>query len=753
MKKQSDKEVKSIIKKYKKIYHFFFNYIIYIIVWVLSLIYLFIYQFNKDYSIKLNTPKKSNIIWLNLNKDWNQIVWNMLYYVDGISFSWIDLKLKAVRWYYFYTGSKIYLQDVVGQLNWYLLPYETSFDSNINLSKYESNKKYTLEEFDYYIKNIIASNFEKTSKKFPSIVFNNSINSLIDNSIKKTFFLDCLDGGTVIDSFCRNNIDKLINYGYQYNISSDIPWLMWVYDSSKKYWLENWICKLWLNYFYYNFDVNSSFSPLMKKCGGEYENIYNYLLTYKSVHDEISSWKFSKEVVSLKDINAFKLLSIIRQIYVNSLWTNKNFDLMNRYWDYLKTLLANPGLIDNYYLQLAFVFNNKYLKWILDWLDKNQSQQIQENRAKILAMIDELNKWNDYIWDWYKWLLASIDNDEIKSLINVSVNNISIIKEDINKSFSNYISQYSYFTPFDIKIDSTKNLVNMSWKIVLTNKVWRDSITKIINDLKVSFQYDWLVFRPISISIPSNKKVTDTINSFLSKSSKSAFDDVYQNLLNLVLLTDSSQKSICDDLWEFVSQARSIQINSCDKSSVSISKWIVNYKFTYDDAKLLSYEISDVNVKNSVDKDLQWKVIVYNMISKYIISIVQGIEVKDGSDISVIPLHIQWTIRDKFTSYLWAEWVDIKPWDKRYVVLFKLDQTQYQVDLFTWENYKINNLKILYYRPGSKQAELIPIANLSLNLIESQKLALNKFKDDTENYLKTLDPTWYAAYLKKANTK
>ncbi|MFZ5341971.1 MAG: hypothetical protein ACOZBL_05670 [Patescibacteria group bacterium] len=60
-------------------------------------------------------------------------------------------------------------------------------------------------------------------------------------------------------------------------------------------------------------------------------------------------------------------------------------------------MLSHDLAVSDYYYQLAFVFNNKYLKYILDSLSKNQSQQIQNTREQMVAMIDKLNRGDDYI--------------------------------------------------------------------------------------------------------------------------------------------------------------------------------------------------------------------------------------------------------------------------------------------------------------------------------------------------------------------
>lgn len=751
MTKVSPKETKQIISTYNKIYHFFFNYAVYIIIILISFAIIYFYKFDNNYSISI--PKwRSNVIWLIANKDWTQLIWNMSYYIENPFITWIDLDIKIIRWFYLYTWDVIYLKDVFWSYWWYVLPYETYFKTNISVPRYDPSNKYTIPQVDSYIQNFITPNYEFVRVKFPTIIQTNPLNQLIDNSIKKTFLLDCMDWGSLIDSFCEKNLNRLIKYWFQYNLSLDPQWLLSVYNSSKKYWMDAEICQLWLNYFYYNFDIKSTFEPLMKECKWNYEKTFSYLMEYKKIHDEIRTWRFSPDITVYSDLNQFKLVSMMRQIYINSLWNSVNFDLMSRYWEYLKSLLSHDLAVSDYYYQLAFVFNNKYLKYILDSLSKNQSQQIQNTREQMVAMIDKLNRGDDYIWDSFVWLLEKLNSQEYADFIKTNVQNIAIVKEDVNKAFSTYIAQYSFFTPFDVQVDSNKNIIKTVWKIVLNIQIWKEVVKSEINDFQITFKYD-SVFKPISIYVPWNQKFTDTINWLLSKNPDVVFDDIYQNLQNIWALKDSSSKDFCTEVSQLLSNKKDISIIWCNSTNVQIKNQSVVYSFNYDSSKLTSYDINNKDIKSKVDNDMKWKTITLEQLPKYISSIVLEIAIPDSNTQPAIPLAVQGTIKDKFSTYLWAQSIDMQLWDKKYVVSFNMKDVRYEVDLFTWENYKINNLKILYSKRSSTQYIIFPIKWLSVNLMESSKLILNKFRDDTVNYLKWLDSEGYEKYLKEVNAK
>ncbi|MFZ5341972.1 MAG: hypothetical protein ACOZBL_05675 [Patescibacteria group bacterium] len=56
-------------------------------------------------------------------------------------------------------------------------------------------------------------------------------------------------------------------------------------------------------------------------------------------------------------------------------------------------------------------------------------------------------------------MLEKLNSQEYADFIKTNVQNIAIVKEDVNKAFSTYIAQYSFFTPFDVQVDSNKNII------------------------------------------------------------------------------------------------------------------------------------------------------------------------------------------------------------------------------------------------------------------------------------------------------
>ncbi len=721
-----DNEVWNIIKFYRHISRFLFWSGIYIVLIVLSA--LFVFFIIGEIQINLGWDIISGIsLWQVKSKDLisaNKMEILNNYKKDGV-------KYEILWWYIFWGSGQTYSYNNLSSINKIVLPYRFYVDKE-TLSQYSSLKNTDMKFLlDFVLKNILLKN---PTDDDSVDVQDQWVKSLTNDDISKTFNLICLDS-FVVTPFCQLEIDNYLNNVSFYDLSKDMVWVRKIYNKLRSKWYKDAVCKSYQNYTNFALDFNDSFYSIFQDCGGEYLSNYQLSKDFNNINQNIISNSLDNKLYSTQSLNAYKLLSFQKLIYVNYEYgKNFNVDLIWVYLSFVSNLLSEQKIWDPYY-DIIYLYDNFYLSQVINVQKSNSNQKISDAIPKLTEKITSTNKWDGVFID--KWLEKLIKNKKLIELSNKSTS-ISVGPSQevfpINK-FQSLINSLDGYYATTIKMEDKDNTIYYAkWTLEKSFSTEWTNTKSIVIKIDLYYKYDWNSFHMQNVKVSDYPDLEKVINQRIKKKFDFDFSDILE-IVRIFPLEKNVSVSFCNRIQglDFVWGERP-EVRNCSESDLVLSREEITYTFHFNDEILdiNSIQISDLGVQQQVYNSLSWNTNIIKDTFLNILPTLLNFKAEQSADEEVNDIII---IKLKIRSYLWIELDDIaKKDDKNYHLKFSLNSYQMECDINKSENYRLYNLTIFGWQKSYN------LQKFSLNLLDSEKTKINKFR---------LDPIWYIKeYLK-----
>lgn len=574
-----------IIKNYLKIYNIFFKYIFFITTVIVSLIisYVLIKQNNRT----------------NDNPEFDQEILASKQYFENQQKQKVNkenLEIKIIWGKIIEENNKIESNNNLILIWWIVLPKLTFIDpfNTVKTIDYFSNKEYNILELESFIKKIVLN--EST------YLLENPKSNLaqIEDNIINTFSLDCINYNKIYTKVCNHYIKTYTENFFYYDISKDYIWFKNVIEKLSD---KEEICSNIKKYILYSKDTTIS-QNIFEACWKQYINEIQDTKAFV----QINKWIDNKYIESItyqnKALNHYKLLSAQQIIFKEFLNWKIPTERINNYLEFLENTLK-LGLLDNFYIDEAYWFNNYYLSDNIDKFDDYSDAEAKEKIYIILQKIISINYWSKL--ENIPWLENLITNKNIIKKLKITIDNNTI--QDYNSwkitALSKDIDNSDYLIINTKKIEWDN--MNIDWYIKIDTKNKKYLISS-----EITLTYNWQFFIVSMIKINDMSNINNIMNKFISDQKKT-LPETYEYLKESLWFYDNTGKdsnkqseNTCNELKNYA-KTGNISITSCSDRLISINNKDIIYNFTYNNYIITKIEISNTTL-NSEIKDSFWRI-------------------------------------------------------------------------------------------------------------------------------------------------
>lgn len=713
-KKTADEKIKDISKVYIKIYNVFFMYLFFILaILIATTVFLFLIRNLDNNSSLTNIDNNENIQASKLNFERQQKTRiNTKWYEVRIIWGEIDeekIKIKA-------TNSLI-------SIWWIILPRLIYADKSVDIEpiKYFLDEKYDKSKLETFIKHFILN--EEISffiSKKPSL-------AKIDGSISNTFFLDCLNYSKIYNKVCNHYLNQYIDNFFYYDISTDYIWFKKTLEQTDQN--RDKICKNIHKYILYS-RITSLNKNIFDRCEDNEKLKIQETKSFVQINNEMENKYISEDIYSNKELNAYKLLSIQQIIFKDFLESKIPTERISKYLKFLGKIVKS-NLIDNFYLDESYWFNNYYLT---EQIDKFEDYSDEEAKRKIYWLIQDINSIN--YWNKLEnivWLESIIKNKELirkyqtteeSTNRNNSTWRIEILSTEIENSEYLIISKKSI----------EWNKLKISWYI----KTERDKNRKELTSVNLELTYNWQNFVVSKIQLISTEKNNALINNFISKQEKS-LPETYEYFQDIMGFhnTESSLAwkdiNICESIKNKITSSQ-ISVVSCSDKELLVKNNDIDYKFSYNKYIVTKIDSTNKTINQEINDTFGW---IQTNEDNIIDTLINIITFHDKNNFKTAYIDAE-TVR-QIESQIWAILEFAQSWNK---LLFETN--------IKWIDFIINYDKEkrilwpMYFKNMLINTRPLIIKNtyISLDNIEETKL----FKKNPIDYIKVKDRSSYIIY-------
>lgn len=726
---------KNIITKYTKIYKFIFKYSIYVIIGLISILILN-HQINKSENLDTNDNfiiEKAKLIG-EFNKITNQNINN-----PDINVHILQWTLEMGEDLIFSTNNLISYKNLIMPRNMFL------YDSSpIEWKAYFDKSNYNIEELEKFAQNIVFTNSDQIEK-----TIKNTISLPINESLKNTFYLDCIKDPKVINKSCDYYIDNFLDTFFVYDVSRDYEWLQEIFNNLKNTQHKVNMCESMKKYILYSNDTNEKIENIFISCGDNYYEDFHTIQLFLDIQNQLKEWYINQTVYQNEMLNAYKLISYQQIIYNDLHQSTINNIRFETYINYLQELLKKDNKIDSFYLDLTYRLNNNYLINLLNKLKYKVSDNKKTEIENIIRNLNKINNGDALVW--YAWLRTVLTNPNLEKNHDINDNiEIDWIQQSSITKLINNIKSFSFFKIIKEKIAWDK--IKISGYFSIKNSEW---ITPIYTSIVVKNINDELIIENIQVS--KFDDLNETLNNII-KRNQYTIPEIYQYIqenLNLFLSKDLAStceliKYMTEDIINWNKNITTLKLLECSPEKIAILKeekvdknnYKTYYKFTLDNFNITNIMISDKQIENEIFKSLNSintnNITITNVVKEIITYIKKKVEYTQQWSNNIII-----TIED-FESYLWTMPDDIVEWDNSIISEFTI-----QGITFIW-HYDVTSKKLwpLYFKynnskedkENSIKKEDLEIKNFKLYLTQNNQNKINEFLINPIKYIQTIDP-------------
>ncbi len=724
------KTEKKIVTKYKKIHKFIFKYSIFIVIWIISL-YILSNQISKTQKLNISenfVVEKAKLIW-EFNKLINQDTDN-----KDVNIHILQGELEIADNFIFSTNNLISHKDLV-------MP-NTIFAHDLDKTKskeYFNSDEYDINELEKFATNILFTNSEQRTKDSRK-----PISLPLDETIKNTFYLKCINDPKLINISCDYYIQNFLDTFLIYDIQQDYKWLIDIFNNLKNTKHKDDMCKSMDKYILYSNDTNEKLENIFIACGDDYYQNFHTLQLFLDIQNQLQKGYINQTVYQNTMLNNYKLISYQQIIYNDIHQNTVNNIRFETYINYLQELLKKDNKIEGFYIDLSYRLNNNYLITILNKLKYKVSDKKKLEIDGIINNLNKLNNGDELVW--YAGLKNKLTNNLLEKNNNLdSKLEINLDKQSIINKLLEGIKELSFFKIISdkivgdkIKISGYFSIKSTEWNTPIYTSLIAENIDGdlIINSIQLNWfdelnQIVWETIKkePYTIS-EIYQYIQENINIFMSDDKISTCELIW-NTINKILQSNSSISEL--SLMECSPDKISI-LKKEEQNKTTIQTY---YKLTLNNFDITDIMMSDKKLENDISNYL--KTINTNNIT--ISSMIWEIlnytpEVKEY--IQQWSNNIIITLED-FELYLGTIPDDIVEWSNQIISEFTIQWIK-----FIW-NYDITSKKLwpLYFTNNLK------ISDFELYLTEEHQNKINEFLIDPLKYIKKTNPTAVKQYLEQ----
>lgn len=603
------------------------------------------------------------------------------------------------------------------EYKWYILPNQIFIaDTNTlpTLNQYRQTNNHT-----DFLRTVAQTLLYTTTKK---IVNNPQIT--LWTSPNKYFGIECFRVVWNTSPICNKYIDHFIHTHIFYNKEDYIE----EFKNTIEQLIQKWnnrqkqaICQSLVNDIRYN--QKDTYQNLIQQCSIDIQEQYEYIQSFVHAHTDIKLWLYQPTTYKYMDINTYKLISMLQDMYTNAQQNNINTRRVEWYILFMQQILRNHAEIDGLYKDLSYRINTRIL----------MPQLQNRNQTNTLRALRTLHNWSDLLWfPGLEWQVSSwiIVYDE---QLYISGNQASLEERLAQNNF--------------LKITKQEDILS-GLNIQATISIPSQISTVITLSVEMDLKLDNNVIIIENITIQDNPEITQAIQK-LQESNTVSIAQLYQFLSDNIDIYQTSITTLCDQIQQSLQKAT---VQSCDIKQTIINKKIsditqVQYKISRND----NFQIENIQINN---KTMQEKIntifsgaITNNITLPLIINeIIQREDTWEQNNTrrenTITSIQIR-SISNTFNEFLGTTPTDIVQIQNTIIVQFRLKG----ITFVTIYDEETRTLSPLFFNDTKIQWVPLKVANFSLRLSINNQNEQNTFAIDPLLYIKSINEPIYNLYI------
>lgn len=604
---------------------------------------------------------------------------------------------------------------------------------NLPHSSVFQNKEHTVEDVQNYLNTVIYSSYSRQNASKEKVISMLPIPSWII----EYFGLNCIFYPSQFTGLCDEYMKSILPLFSIYRLSSDYSGLeklgkvLMKKDYSRDY------CEAIRGYVLNTKDFWGNMSAIIADCPPKYNSEFKMLKDFITVQDQLRLSQIDDKVSKDSLINAYKLVSVMQQIYIESR-ANRSINTTRVEWYvfYVRNLLRTKNSLPAYYFDVIASYNNTFLVPYLKSLIWRAEKSTADRYKKILDSISELSQGNTY--DNYPALDEKIsskdymieedlDWDIFDPLSGNETTETLVDMFSRNYKFSNRYAISSYDQINDKELYTKWNLhFDNPASVALANGA----------ALEVQFSYDILKqqFFAQRIVMPRQEQLTSILNNMLN------IEPVpISELYNLIITTSQSTKNTEEQVDVCTYFAENPNLSSCTDTLIDIRQNGLIYKIVYSESEgVIDYSINNEVREKEIKKEFWAPIIVTrNPISaiNLILWFVLDKDIDDSalSGDSAIQGGLAEIQIQKHISEIGGSVVEIMAQWPYYIVEFSVKWTTF-IGIYEYSSSSLVGLWVEHDKITH------PVRNFRLNFTTTSNSDKRLFSNDPGTYLLKIDP-------------
>ena len=541
------------------------------------------------------------------------------------------------------------------------------------------------------------------------------------------FGIECFNVVWNTSPICNNYIDHFIHTHIFYNkdnyteeFKNIIEQLIQKWNNKQK----QTICQSLIDDIRYS--QKDTYQRLVQQCSIDTQEQYEYIQTFAHAHTDIRLWLYQPTTYKYMDINIYKLISMLQDIYTNAQQNNINTRRVEWYILFMQQILRNHTGIDDLYKDLSYRVNTRIL----------MPQLQNSNQTNILRALRTLHNWSDLLWfPGLEWQVSSwvILYDE---QLYISGNQASLEERLAQNNFLKITRQ-----------DGIWSGLNIQATISIPSQISTVITLSVEMDLKL--ENNGIVIE--NITIQDNPEITQAIQR-IQESTTVTIAQLYQFLSDNIDVYQTSTTTLCDQIQESLQQAT---VQSCDIEQTIINKKINDIRqIQYKISRNNNFQIENIQIN---DDTIQEKVnIVFSGVTTNNITlplIINEIIQREDSweqsntrrENTITSTQIR-SISNAFNEFLGTTPTDIVQIQSTIIVQFRLKG----ITFVTIYDEETKTLSPLFFNDTKIQWVPLKVANFSLTLSANNQNQQNTFAIDPLLYIKNINEPIYNLYIQLA---
>lgn len=723
---QLDDATKKLVKSYTLVYMIVFVLGVPLLAFTMSVV-VFITLQSHAYTLSSSGMRSTSLV----AKE-KQII-TTVETVHKKTFSWQDISVILANGFFQQNNNTIVSVDNLITYKWLLLPRMATIQTILPLQdkKFFSQPNYDVRELDRYMKDIIF---------WPLVVSadtqqKNELLPIPWGRLLPYFSLDCLEDTKLSSAICDYYVVWFLDSMHAYDLSQDYDWLQLIFDGIKgtpKY--RNIFCTNLQAYISYARDVSPKIAGIMDMCGGEVAHTYDLLRSFFVVQADMKEMTPSVTVFPDKNINAYKLISLQQQIFLEISKKRLNQPRIAVYLQFVEELLKKDA-IEHVYKDIAFLFNNAYLASVLSSPSFNTSLSKKEEVKLLQQKIRSVNEGSEL--KGYVWLQKQLFNGQLAVLLQDKDSSVGDMQTTGITLIERFNAKFSFDALRILEQQQIGEQVSVYGRLAIGHPEEMYTVRLLFSNYMGSFIIDQIDF------VDMTGKLNETLQAIVSKN-KFTLPQIYDYLVKNMTLLNSEQPEVtlCDKLIKAITA-----ISGCNDQQIDVQvmtkSWLIVYSFAH-----ISGQVTHLYL---TDKE-RW-IVVWDKFSGVqtnelsISDYIQEVITYDppAAPVAEIPNDVsqaeRMAIDDRLNTYLGISSTAIMKKDTQTLVMFTLQGIEF-IAMYDIPTSTIVQLFFKKVWPGQWFTKI----NL---LLDSTNIdILDQFTKDPLVYLETLDPKLVLLYRK-----